>query len=299
MSAETAKTETIVFVEGNPVVLAAYGNQLQREEFRVESAQDGLEAMKILSRLVPDLVILDLLLPKLSGVDVLKFIHSQPRLKTVPVFILSTNSIVGAAEEPVLERASKRLLKNACTPAIVVQAVQELFAVSQTPGGKAPASQADKSQSAKAKTVVFIEDDPVVLMAYRNQLQAAGFNIQPIQDGLEAMKILSRLVPDLVILDLLLPKFDGVDVLKYIQSNPRLKAVPVIVLSTNSIIDTAEEYVLERADKRLLKGSCTPAILLQTIQKLLAGGSAAGQADGAEPGDLKTGGVLAGSHTAA
>lgn len=299
MNAETGKTKTIVFVEDNPVVLMAYGNRLQREGFRVESAPDGLEAMKILSRLVPDLVILDLLLPKFNGVEVLKFIHSQPRLKAVPVFILSTNSIVSGAEEPMLERASKRLLKSACTPAIVVQAVQELFAVSPATSDDFPASQADNSQPAKAKTIVFIEDNPVVLMAYRNRLQAAGFHIQPVPDGLEAMKILSKLVPDLVILDLLLPKLNGVDVLKYIQSNPRLKAVPIIILSTNSIIDAAEEYVLERASKRLLKSSCTPAIMLQTIQKLLAGGSTTEQPDGTEPVDSKNDSVLAGTHAAA
>ena len=299
MNAETAKTKTILFVEDNAVVLTAYGNQLQREGFHVESAPDGLEAMRILSRLVPDLVILDLLLPKFNGVEVLKFIHSQPRLKMVPVFILSANSIVDAAEEPVLERVNKHLLKSACTPAIIAEAVQKLFAVSPPPSAEAPACQADNSHPATAKTIVFVEDNPVVLMAYRNRLEAAGFHIQPAPDGLEAMKILSGLVPDLVILDLLLPKLNGVDVLKYIQSNSRLKAVPVIILSTNSIIDVTEEHVLERADQRLLKSSCTPAVLLQSIQKLFAGDSAGEQLDGAEPADVKTGGVLAGTNVAA
>jgi CheY-like chemotaxis protein len=298
MNTETAKTKTIVFVEDNPVVLAAYLNQLQREGFRVEPAQDGLEAMKILSRLTPDLVILDLLLPKFNGVEVLKFIHSHSRLKTVPVFILSTNSILGTAEEPVLERANKRLLKSDCTPAVVVQTVQKLFADPSSPSEASSASQSNGSRPAKAKTVVFVEDNPVVLMAYRNRLQAGGFHITPAQDGLAAMKILSRTVPDLVILDLLLPKFNGVDVLKYIQSNARLKAVPIIILSTNSIIDAAEEYVLERADKRLIKSSCTPAIMLQTIRELLSGLSTVDQPDGSEPAEAKTD-VLAGTHVAA
>src|SRR5208282_5712685 len=71
MNVETAKNKTIIFVEDNPVVLMAYRNRLQREGFHVESAQDGLEALKILSQFVPDLVVLDLLLPKLSGVEVL------------------------------------------------------------------------------------------------------------------------------------------------------------------------------------------------------------------------------------
>ena len=299
MSAETVNAKTIVFIEDNPIVLTAYRNRLEREGFIVEPAHDGLEAMKILSRVVPDLVILDLLLPKFNGADVLKFIHSQPRLKTVPVFILSANSTLSVPEEPVLKRANKRLLKSSCSPATMVQAVQEMLTASFSPGDFSSAASVGDSQPAKDKTIVFIEDNPVVLMAYRNRLQQDGFHVKPAQDGLEAMKILSRLVPDLVILDLLLPKFNGVEVLKFIQSNARLKSVPIVVLSTNSIIDAAEEYVLESADKRLLKSSCTPAIMLQTVRKLLYGPATGDQADDAAKGESKPGGVLTGAHVPA
>ena len=285
MNTETAKTKTIVFVEDNPVVLAAYRNRLQREGFRVEPAADGLEAMKILSMVVPDLVVLDLLLPKFNGADVLKFIHSQPRLKTVPVFILSTNSFMGAEEEAVLERADKRLLKKTFTPAVMAQAVQKLFADrdSDSSGG-----QPKGSQSEKPKTIVFIEDNTVVLTAYRHRLQSAGFDVKTAQDGLEALKLLSQVVPDVIVLDLLLPKFNGVEVLKYIQSNSRLATIPVIVLSTNSIIEASEEYVLESAEKRFLKSSCTPAVILKAIHEVLSNGSGSSNNDGSAAVGLKT-----------
>lgn len=273
MNEQTAKTKTIVFVEDNPVVLAAYRNRLEKEGFRVETAPDGLEAMKILSMLVPDLVILDLLLPKFNGADVLRFIHSQPRLKSVPVFILSTDSILGAEEEQVLQRADKRLLKKTFTPGVMAQAVLKLFTDRES---GVYGEQPNGAQPEKPKTIVFVEDNPVVLTAYRYRLQAAGFHVRPAEDGLEAMRLLSQIVPDVIVLDLLLPKFNGVEVLKYIQSNSRLAAVPVIVLSTNSIIDASEEYVLESADKRLLKSSCTPAVILRAIHELLSGGSAPG-----------------------
>lgn len=299
MNEETAKTRTIVFVEDDPVVLMAYRGHLEREGFVVEPARDGLEAMKILSRVVPDLVILDLLLPKFNGADVLKFIHSHPRLKMVPVFILSTGSALSPAEEPVLKGAHKRFLKGSCTPAMMGQAVQEMLTTTFSAGDVPAAAPPSVSQSPKGKTIVFVEDNSVVLTAYRNRLERKGFVIEPAQDGLEAMKILSRVVPDLVILDLLLPKFNGVEVLKFIQSNARLNGVPVIVLSTNSIIDAAEEYVLESADKRLLKSSCTPAILLQTIQKLLDGPAIGDQSYDPAPVESKTGGVLVHESVAA
>ena len=139
----------------------------------------------------------------------------------------------------------------------------------------------------KARTILYIEDDPVVLTAYRQRLEQEGFSVESAKDGLEAMRILLRLVPDLVVLDLMLPRFDGGEVLKFMQANPRLKTVPVIILSTNSIIDADEEYVLESASRRFIKGQCTISMVLEAIQKLLAaapasdGAVAAGQPDDA------------------
>ena len=156
------------------------------------------------------------------------------------------------------------------------------------------------SEIAKPKTIVFVEDNPVVLMAYRNRLQREGFHVEPALDGLEAMKILTQFAPDLVVLDLMLPKISGVEVLKFICADPRYQTIPVIVLSTNSIIDTADDRVLERANKRLLKGSCTPAIILQAIQELLPGpsirkdASSAHQPDGSQPTESKAGNMFAG-----
>jgi len=121
-----------------------------------------------------------------------------------------------------------------------------------------------------AKTILYIEDDPVVLAMYRQRLEQEGFLVEFAKDGLEAMRVLLRLVPDLVVLDLMLPRFDGGEVLKFMQSNPRLKGIPVIILSTNSIIDAEEEYVLESASRRFIKGQCTVSMVLEAIHKLLA-----------------------------
>ncbi len=131
------------------------------------------------------------------------------------------------------------------------------------------------AETAKTKSIVFVEDNPVVLMAYINRLQREGFHVEPALDGVEAMKILTQFVPDLVVLDLMLPRLNGVELLRFICADPRYQTVPVIVLSTNSIMDTSDDHVLERASKRLLKGSCTPAIMLQAIQELFSTGSPA------------------------
>jgi CheY-like chemotaxis protein len=137
----------------------------------------------------------------------------------------------------------------------------------------------------KVRTILYCEDDPVVLMAYRNQLQKAGYHVIPAQDGLEAIKNLSMFVPDLVVLDLMMPKFNGEEVLHFICKNPSLAKVPLVILSSNSVMDVTTEQFLECADKRLLKYNCTPSILLEAIRELLASRREETSANRASPFD--------------
>jgi CheY-like chemotaxis protein len=110
-----------------------------------------------------------------------------------------------------------------------------------------------------------------VLTVYRKRLEKAGFHVIPARDGLEAIKSLSIFVPELILLDLMMPKFNGEEVLQFIRNHPHLAKVPVIILATNSIRDLAQEHILEKADRRLIKSRCTSESLLEAIQYLLAG----------------------------
>ncbi|MFZ0828108.1 MAG: response regulator [Verrucomicrobiia bacterium] len=117
------------------------------------------------------------------------------------------------------------------------------------------------------RSILFVEDDAVVLTTYRNLLQREGFRVESAGDGLEALKALSQETPDLIVLDLMLPKFDGADVLKFIRADPRLKTIPIIIFSNAQVTDFTPDAIT----KHLPKTDCTPAILLGTIQELLSG----------------------------
>lgn len=120
------------------------------------------------------------------------------------------------------------------------------------------------------KIILFVEDDPVIQAAYRRGLEKGGFHIESALDGIEAMRKLAMFSPDVIILDLMLPKLNGVEVLKFMRKTPRLSGVPVIVLSTNSIIDGGSEELLQTAHSRLIKDNCTPASILQAVMNALA-----------------------------
>ena len=121
------------------------------------------------------------------------------------------------------------------------------------------------------KRILLVDDDPLVLRLYGQSLSAHGLQVETAADGVAAMKSLRAAPPDLMVLDLMMPKLSGVEVLKFIRSQPALAALPVVVLSNSYMNELSREAALAGAQKALLKVSCTPSLLLATIDGVLAG----------------------------
>lgn len=118
----------VLLVDDDPFILRIYQERLSRQEMQVETAADGLAAINLLRASKPDLIVLDLMMPKLSGVDVLKFIRSQADLKTLPVVVLSNSYMNQLAAEAAKLGAQTALLKIRCTPALLASTIQDILA---------------------------------------------------------------------------------------------------------------------------------------------------------------------------
>ncbi len=118
-----------------------------------------------------------------------------------------------------------------------------------------------------------MDDDPLVLRMYQERLVREGVPVDTAADGLAAINSLRASKPDVVVLDLMMPKLSGVDVLKFIRSQPELKTLPVVVLSNSYMNELAGEAAALGVQKALLKIRCSPSVLLATIHDVLAGKS--------------------------
>jgi DNA-binding response OmpR family regulator len=120
-----------------------------------------------------------------------------------------------------------------------------------------------------AKRILLAEDDVLIARIYRPRIEQAGFQVVVAEDGLAAMKHLKEFIPALVVLDLMMPKLNGLDVLKYIRSQPELKATPVIVFSNGFLQKLWDETSALGVQEMLLKAAATPSRLLETISRIL------------------------------
>jgi CheY-like chemotaxis protein len=133
-----------------------------------------------------------------------------------------------------------------------------------------------ETQDLQAKRVLMVDDDPLVLRVYKESLGRHGLEVETVGDGLAAMKALRTSNPDVVVLDLMMPKFSGVEVLKFIRADPDLALLPVVVLSNSYMDDLARAAAAAGVQKSLLKVRCTPSILLGAIQEAFSSPPAAG-----------------------
>ena len=136
------------------------------------------------------------------------------------------------------------------------------------------------SRESAMKKILFIDDEALILEIYSSKLQQYGFRVDTATDGLEALKMMRNSKPDVVVLDIMMPKFSGLEVLKYIRAEPALKDLRVVVLSNMFVGAEERQAATAGADKALLKSSCTPALLVEAINEVMAAPRPDGQAPG-------------------
>ena len=119
------------------------------------------------------------------------------------------------------------------------------------------------------KKVLIVEDDLIIARIYQGLIRRQGFDVQVAEDGELAIKAFEQSRPDAVLLDLMLPKKSGVEVLKYIRSNSILRDVPVIVLTNSSIGPLIQEAMQAGATRCLIKAQTAPKQLIEAVRAIL------------------------------
>lgn len=124
------------------------------------------------------------------------------------------------------------------------------------------------------KRILLVDDDGLVLRIYRDGLMRLGFEVETADGGMAGLKAMRTVQPDLVVLDLMMPGLSGVDVLRLLRAQPDLACVPVVVMSNAYMDHLTRDAATFQVHKALLKSSCTPALLRDTILEALGGAPA-------------------------
>lgn len=233
----------VLVIDDDPKAAEIVRRALADESFRVISTTRGRHGLYLAHQETPALIILDVMVSDMSGWAVLSELKSHPELSHVPVLVASVlreeglGFSLGATEYLVKPLERDRLLD-------LVQ----------------------RFTQASGSSVLVVDDDDDVRTLVGRTLLHHGIEVVEACDGVEALERLEEQRPALVLLDLMMPRMDGFDVLARMREEPRWIDVPVIVLTARELEDGERRLLEQRTDRVLQKGSFTRSQLMEQVR---------------------------------
>ena len=221
----------ILVVEDNEITRKLLRVTLRTASYEMLEAPDGTSALALAARERPDLVLQDLKLPDMDGVDLVRRLRELPGCADLPV--LAVSGFISRMEEA---RTVGGLFDE-----FLVKPVQpsELIRVLEA---HLPRSRADATGPGAGRRVLVADDEPVQLKALRAHLELDGFTVLTARDGIEALGLIRSRPVDAVLTDVMMPRLDGFGLCLTIREDKALANLP-IVLFTRRYLDHEDEAV--------------------------------------------------------
>ena len=221
----------VLVVEDNPISRKLTRVALEADGFAVTEAQDGHSAIDCVTRDIPDLILQDILLPDISGFDLVGRLHRLPGAEKIPVLALT--GLIAKGDEAKLPQANfADYLFKPVEPSFLISTVRAHLAALKT----------SVHMPGRGKIVLAVDDDPKQLKLLATYLANLGFGVTTASDGAEALSKMETTFPDAVMSDVLMPKLDGFELCLAIRKHNRLNKIPV-VLMTNNYGDAADRQL--------------------------------------------------------
>jgi PAS domain S-box-containing protein len=246
---------TILIIDDDASVRDLMTRYLSREGFHVETAASGDEGLRLARQLRPDAITLDVLLPNINGWQLLSVLKADPELADVPIVVMSiiddknTGFRLGATDyltKPIDYKRLTRLLNHYRPPAA-------------------------QSLAAPTGRVLVAEDDPVTREMFRRTLEKEDWLVMEAANGQHALETLAESVPDLILLDLMMPEMDGFQFITALRQHPVWRTLPVIVVTAMDLTPTDRLRLNGHVEQILQKGCYNRDQLLQEVRDLVLG----------------------------
>ena len=121
----------------------------------------------------------------------------------------------------------------------------------------------------KKTKILIVEDEEILLTALSEELKQEGFEVVGAKDGVEGVEKANSEKPSLILLDLVMPRLDGIGALKQMKDNPDIKDIPVVILTNLSDYDKVSDALSLGAMDYLVKANYRLEELVQKIKTVL------------------------------
>ncbi len=245
------KTLRILVVEDNAATGQLIESQLTSSGYETLRCDQPERATEMAAEHQPDAITLDLLMQPVHGLEVLLQLKNDPRTLNIPVIVVT---IVDQPGVGTALGADEYLVKPV-DKATLLAAVERCL---RSRGGGTP-----------ARAILVVEDDASTREMIEELLTARGFSVITAADGAKARSLVVHALPELVILDLVLPKMSGLELLAEWRGSPRTADLPVFVLTSKDLTKEEEKYIHAHAESLFRKQHSWREPLIKQLERVV------------------------------
>ncbi|AEG59916.1 PAS domain-containing hybrid sensor histidine kinase/response regulator [Desulforamulus ruminis] len=228
-------------------------NYLEKAGYTVIATDHGKQALTLAKIYQPDAIILDILLPDLSGWDILVKMKKTEEIQQIPVIVCS----VLPEKERAFSLGAVDYIEKPISEEILISRLEKLTL----------------SRTSEDTHIILVDDDKTALEFLRCVIEGAGFKPHPFMLAQEALDFIFRHEPvHAVILDLLMPGMDGFDFLDHLRSNPKFKSLPVLINTGKDLTQQDYQKLNDKYERILNKSYIHPEALLRELNLLIRDG---------------------------
>ncbi|HZY31360.1 MAG TPA: response regulator, partial [Candidatus Methylomirabilis sp.] len=247
----------IMVADDEPRFVRLLTNILESAEFSVTSAPDGEITLRMVEQAVPDLLILDLLLPGIDGWEVLKTLRARASTRHLPILVVTG---LGAGDaERTLALGADEYLSKPISPSVLIDTVNRLIADAERRRREVTEVFVDTAAGPISETdtghprILIVEDNPVNLELMAELLSPHGFEIHSCGDGREVMRLAKAHHPHLILLDINLPNIDGLMLARILREDPETRDMAIVAISAYGMAGDRERILQAGCDEFIPK----------------------------------------------
>lgn len=237
--------QRIILAEDDKLLGDILAEKLEKGGYIVDRAGDGIEALEKIRATNPSLLVLDILMPQKSGLEVLEEMHEDSALKNIPVIIISNAGQLKEIDRVRKLGARDFIIKTVFDPNEVLGRINKILEHPEdrttdwvvrsqniTASGSISSKSMETTPTPKEKQhILVVEDDKFLRELLVKKLGNDGFEVDSAVDGETAIQSLAKKTPHIILLDLILPKVDGFGVLEHARKDAKTKETPIVIFS--------------------------------------------------------------------
>jgi len=257
---------TILVIEDDIALREMLVEKLRKTGYDAHSAEDGVIGLEKMRSLLPDLVLLDILMPRKDGMQVLEEKSIDNTIKDIPVIIISNSGQPVEIDRAKELGAKDFLIKAVFNPSEVLKKVA--YILEKFPQNTHDSASTAKKHNAEIR-VLIVEDDQFLRELIAQKLLGEGYDAESVIDAKGAYKALHKKTPNIILLDIILPGESGFTILEKLKADEQFATIPVVVLSNLGQREDMEKAKKLGAKDFLIKANFTPEEIVQHIKKFI------------------------------